>query len=152
MLKKFLLILTFLFKLRFKKNESIQSIIEKRYGRPAINTYRGLQNSTYKVSKCELDIHFLTTCKAYKIIPKFMRFKLYKTSLYKKKFYKNWQLKLLTEEINSTKVKLNDLKNKQRKWEKLFDEIFTSLIDNVYLKKFINKINQRTIETVKNGL
>ena len=148
--KIFLLVFLFLSRLRFPKNISVNAVITKRYGKPALRIFRSLQNSSYKVTKCNLDIHFLTLCKSYNIVPKFMRFKLYKNSLYRKKFYLNWQLRLLTEEINDNKQRLKKLKQKQLECEKQFNEVFVSIIDSVFLKNYICKINSRTQESAKN--
>ena len=148
--KAILLILTFIIKLRFPKHESVQRIIEKRYGRSAIKIFRGLQNSTFKATKCSLDLNFLTLCKAYNTVPKFMKFKLYKKSLQERKFYNNWLQKLLIEEINFTKSRHKTLKDNVKKWEDTFDKTFISMTDNMYLKNFISRINHNTAEDVEN--
>ena len=144
-----LMVLNFLFKLRFPKNSGISDILRKRYGSPAVCIFRNLQNATFKVTKCELDIHFLSICKAYGVVPKFMRFKLYKQSLHRKKFYKNWQLFLLTEEIKCTKLRLNNLQKKLYDCEVKFNRFFTSTIDHTFLKCNISKINFSTINSIK---
>ena len=54
-----------------------------------------------KLSKCELDVDFLNTCKTYDIFPKFLRFKLYKRSLHTSEAYKSFQYELLDQELSS---------------------------------------------------
>ena len=48
--------------------------IRSRYGSEALGLLRRYTNGVNKVTRCELDLIFLESCKAYEVIPKFLKF------------------------------------------------------------------------------
>ena len=89
--------------------------LRRCYGQNLIKAFRGYEDASKKLRKCELDIKFLETCKSYNIVPKFLRFKLYKKSLRTAGFYRSWQSKLLVNEIQSKRREVNKLNKKIRR-------------------------------------
>ena len=67
-----------------------------------------LFNKKKHVKAC-LDVEFLIKCKTFNVIPKFLRFKLYKKSLRSASFYRSWQTKLLNYEIICKKKDIKEL-------------------------------------------
>ena len=129
-------------RLRFPGNTSVAQIIEQRYGRGCVHSYRRYERLCKKLNKCNCDINFLTKCKAYNIIPKFLHFKLYKANLYNSKFYKKCQFKLLQNEINSKNKLLRTLNN-QVESQKQYLKSSVSHLDFVYLNSVVEKSVQK---------
>ena len=94
------LALLFIIRLRFPRGQPISDIITRRYGRPALLRFRVAERSYFKAKKAEKDLQFLEKCKAYDIIPKFLRFKVYNPNFRYSRTYREWQLKLLEKEIS----------------------------------------------------
>ena len=128
----------FLIRLRFPRNTSITQIIERRYGRRLVNVYRKYERLSKKLNKCKCDIVFLTKCKSFNIVPKFLYFKLYNSNLYNSKFYKKCQFKLLQYELNSKNKLLKDLDNKVT-WERENLKSKISYIDFVCLNTIVDR-------------
>jgi len=97
----------------------------------------------------------LVKCKTYGVLPKFLRFKLYKRSLQNTNFYKSWQNKLLNKEISF----------KRSAVRRLDDEISTrdtevrlrfSLIDGALVVRYCNReienFRDRTLATHRKKL
>ena len=103
------LALQFIIKLRFPENKSTSDIITRRYGRNAWLLIRKWELALRRWEKAKLDAIFLERCVLYNVTPKFVKFKLYKSSLYKKKFYKDWQTFLLRNELVSKNESVNIL-------------------------------------------
>ena len=142
------LVILFLLKLRFPRGTPISTIIHRRYGRQGIALFRRLEKTTLKLKKCECDLLFLSKCKAYEVLPKFLYFKLYRKNLLTSKLYRKWQFKLLNVEINAKERNLKNLKTLRTK---LSDDLrsLTSFLDYHYLISFITKIIHKTIVNVK---
>ena len=103
------LALQFIIKLRFPENESTSDIITRRYGRNTWLLIRKWELALRRWEKARLDATFLERCLLYNVTPKFVRFKLYKSSLYKKKFYRDWQNFLLRNELALKNESVNTL-------------------------------------------
>lgn len=95
------LVLLFIIKLRFPKDKSITQILFKRYGQTGVHSFRRCEKALFRLEKLKLDHRFLIQCKCYQVIPKFLRFKLYRRSLENSKLYKSYQFKLLNKEIST---------------------------------------------------
>ena len=72
------LVILFILKLRFPRNRPLSDIIVNRYGRPTLQNFRKYESRSYKLRKAEADRTFLILCKSYNVVPRFMKFKLYK--------------------------------------------------------------------------
>ena len=93
------IILLFLTKLRFPADRSVAETITRRYGRDTWLLVRQWENILKKWEKAKLDVTFLERCLTYNVYPKFVKFKLYKRSLHRRDFYKEWQRSLITNEL-----------------------------------------------------
>ena len=142
------LVILFILKIRFSRGTPISTVIQRRYGRQGIALFRRLEKTTLKLKKCECDLQFLSRCKAYETLPKFLYFKLYKKNLLNSKLYRKWQFKLLNIEINAKQRNIKRLKELKTK---LSDDLrsLASFLDYYYLISFITKIIHETIVTIK---
>ena len=107
------------------------------------------------MEKCTLDLDFLIVCKAYNIFPKFLKFKLYKRCLHRKKFYKDWQSKLLNNEINFKRRRINTVRGDVFKYEYDFKHkvsTLTFIFANNFIKQSLNKFITYTSEVHKKKL
>jgi hypothetical protein len=104
------MILRFFFAISFQVNllrkKDLHSIIRNTYGEEAHKLYRKYENTSRKLEKTKLDYNFYCKCKVYNIMPKFLRFKLFRRALQDSNFYKTCQVKLLTREINDKKKRI----------------------------------------------
>ena len=73
----------FLARIRFPKNESISSIVRKRYSGEVLKAIRKFEQVDYKLRKEKLDISFLVKCQNENIIPNFLKFRLANKNLCK---------------------------------------------------------------------
>ena len=95
------LVLLFILRLRFPANKSLFEVARERYGVDGVRTLRRLESVSRRREKTALDLDFLRRCLDSEIFPKFLRIELYKKNLTKTSMYKEFQLKLLENEINS---------------------------------------------------
>ena len=85
----------------------------------------------------KLDLQYLTACKAYSIIPNFLRFKLYKALLTNTEAYRDFQRKLLDDECKCKEATVEQHKSTlQYQTNKLQHQINT--IDFHALKHFLS--------------
>ena len=68
------LVFLFLARIQFLRNESIASIIWKRYSGKILNTIRKFEKVDYKFRMAKLDINFLIKCQRENVIPNFLKF------------------------------------------------------------------------------
>ena len=83
------LVFIFLARIRFPKNESISSIVRKRYSGEVLKVIRKFEKVDYKLRKAKLDISFLVKCQNENIIPNFLKFCLANKNLQSSVTYKN---------------------------------------------------------------
>ena len=89
------LVFLFLARIRFPKNESISSIVRKRYSGEVLKVIRKFEKVDYKLRKAKLDISFLVKCQNENIIPNFPKFRMANKNLQNSVTYKKWQESLL---------------------------------------------------------
>ena len=143
------LVLIFLLRLRFPRNQPIPTVINRRYGRATTACFRKLEKTTKQFHKASLDLDFLLKCNAYNVFPKFLRFKLYRKCLHNTSLYKNFQQKLLDNEISFKKHRIeilktsvNTTKNSLKEKLSFIDfNVLNVFIDNV-TTKFCNSISE----------
>ena len=105
-------VLVFLFYLiQFPKNESISSIVRKRYSGDVLNAVRKFEKVDYKLRKAKLDISFLVKCQNENIVPNFLKFRLANKNLQNSVTYRKCQQNLLQTEVNKKKSHLRTLQN-----------------------------------------
>ena len=97
------IVFLFLIRLRFPQSKSLSQIIRRRYGDKIIERFRKFEKTDYRLRKAELDLEFLVKCKDNNVIPKFLNFRLAKTSLRFSLAYVHCQSNLLLEEIKEFK-------------------------------------------------
>ena len=83
------LVFLFLARIRFPKNESISSIVRKRYSGEVLKVISKFGKVDYKLRKAKLDISFLVKCQNENIIPNFLKFRLANKNLQSSVTYKN---------------------------------------------------------------
>ena len=105
------LVFLFLARIRFPKNESISSIVRKRYSGEVLKVIRKFEKVDYKLRKAKLDISFLVKCQNENIIPNFLKFRLANKNLQNSVTYKKCQRSLLQTEIDNKKSHLRTLQN-----------------------------------------
>ena len=131
------LALSFILKLvRIPNN--LSNYITSRYGESGFKLFRKFETTNLKLIKVQLDIKFLTNCKAHSVIPKFLRFKLYRKSLQSSNFYSSWLNKLL---INEIRFKRRSCRNLESELHRLLQSINCtfSLIDGARIKRVIRR-------------
>ena len=101
----------FLARIRFPKNESISSIVRKRYSGEVLKAIRKFEKVDYKLRKAKLDISFLVKCQNENIIPNFLKFRLANKNLQNSVTDKKCQRSLLQTEIDNKKSHLRTLQN-----------------------------------------
>ena len=151
------LVVLFIFKLRFPRNQPLPQVITRRYGLPTLRLFRKYEKAYQKVEKLKCDRKFLIVCKSHEVLPRFLHFKLYRKTLHNSKLYRSWQFKLLHLEITS--------KNRQiLKFQKSLEECKTNLKSSVSvldficmnnfiensIKKFTTKISETHEKKLKN--
>ena len=133
-----LFVILFLLQVRLRGHNNFHTFIRRRYGKDLLSSCRSLERVSRRLRKAELDLHFLQYCNLNNIIPNFVKFKLYKASLYQTHFYDDATKKLLTMEINY----------KQKNVKKLTDNVNTlfgtvteklSFVDCFVFKHLFNK-------------
>ena len=142
------LVLHFILKLRFPRTKSITDIIRRRYGEQVLTLFRDCEKLDFKIKKTEEDIHFLTACTENNLTPKFVNFKLYSTRFRCTSSYRNFQKKLLEDEL---KVKLAQKRNLSSKFSLYCSDLQSKLswIDFNHLYNFIITNNSKKITSVK---
>ena len=115
------------------------SYIKNNYGHQQVKVYRKFLTESSKLQKCKLDLLFLTKCKTYDVIPKFLRFKLYRKSLQSQQFYKSWQVKLLDQEIVNKKQQISSLQDRLLDTEASVRQNFR-LLDQTLVNRTVGRI------------
>ena len=141
-------ILCLLFLLRiFNVPEDFVNHVESTYGKEGLKKLRKYEDISRKFEKAQLDNVFLVKCKTFNVMPKFLRFKLYKKSLQNTKFYKAWQSKLLNKEINDKKKKIVQL---EREKESLIASFgLFSFLDRLRIRNYVRSKNEAFIARTK---
>ena len=142
------LVVFFLIKLCCPTNGSIFEYIKTKYDEDELNNVRKYERTLKSLRKSLLDVDFLTRCKVYNTIPKFLRFRLYKRALERKKFYSSWQSKLLNQELSFKNKQVQDLELElSNSLQILRDRL--SFLDFHRVKKVIDGIVSRQISKMK---
>ena len=130
------LVIGFLLKIRFPRNQPISDILRRRYGYSALHGFRKTEQASKRLAKKQLDLQFLECCKVYEVTPRFLKFKLYRRSLHGSELYKDWQRKLLDIEI---RAKRKEIKEANLSLSHSFTTLksIVSRLDFICLTKFI---------------
>ena len=145
---KLAFVVLFLLRVRLRGFNSFHSLIRGRYGGDLLTTCRSLEKITKRLRKAELDLDFLLYCRLNQVIPNFVKFKLYKSSLYNTPFYDEATKKLLDMEIICKQKIVNKLTEQANS---LFTNVTSklSLIDSFIFKFLFNKCMQEFVSLVQ---
>ena len=140
------LVFLFLARIRFPRNESIASIVRKRYSGEILKTIRKFEKVDYKFRKAKLDINFLIKCQRENVIPNFLKFRLANKDLRNSVTYIKCQQNLLQTEINNKKSRLRTLQNE---FNRLHNDLQFSLdcIDFAHISAIILSSNDNPLKT-----
>ena len=117
---RWLFVFLFLLNLRRSSCPDLPTYLLTKYGNNIRQTYRRLETSLRRKHKAVCDQEFLLYCQFNDVLPNFVKFKLYRSSLYHTSFYGDATRDLLQLEIRS-KDRLVDhhSKSSQRLYETL---------------------------------
>ena len=142
------LILLFILKLRFPRNKSIFTVVFERYGQGGLSLLKRSINLDFKIKKINCDLHFLTTCDTNKLVPNFLRFRLYSNSAENSRQYFRFLGDLLALEISNKRVSLRTAENELRGCLESSKSLFSHL-DYNHIMTYIGRINDSKVENVK---
>ena len=131
------LVFLFLIRLRFPAHKSLFQITRERYGPHTVGLLRKLEKNSRLLDKARLDEDFLKRCLDQQVIPKFLRFKLYRQNLRNTQIYKEFQRQLLEKEILNKQVHIRKLKEVVCQLENRLKNIVCRL-DFIHFKHFID--------------
>ena len=138
----------FLLCLKLSSSRNVGDYIRQKYDGPTLRSFRQLESSTKKWKKAIEDEEFLLYCKLNNVIPNFIKFKLYRSSLYNTDFYASTVLSLLDMEI---KHKSKCIQRLQTKVSELSDHFYSTLsvLDRIYCKNIIKENIDKYVSKVK---
>ena len=133
-----LFVLLFLLRIRLSRSKHAADYLRRKYDGPTLRFYRRLESSSKKWKKAELDHEFLMYCKMNNIIPNFIKFRLYRASLYNSEFYRSSCLSLLDIELN---FKTKALKRIGLSMSTLSSSLYSTLscLDRLFIKSVIRE-------------
>ena len=105
------LVFLFLAWIWFPRNESIASIVRKRYSGVTLKTIHKFEKVDYQLTKAKLDINFLIKCQQENAIPNFLKFCLANKDPQISVTCIKCQQNLLQTEIKNKKSCLRTLQN-----------------------------------------
>lgn len=133
-----LLTLLFLLKLKLSRSGNVTDYIRRKYDGSTLRLYRRLESSTKKWKKAQLDQEFLLYCRMNSIVPNFIKFRLYRSSLYNSEFYKSSTQSLLDIEINFKTQAIKRLTLSVSFLSTTFYDKL-SLLDRLYIRTLLKK-------------
>ena len=132
---------------RFPAGISIAVILRRRYGSAVLQLFRNVQKADYKLRKLRCDIHFLETCEKNGLTPKFLHFKLYNRNLQRTQHYRDYQKKLLGEEVRRKRrlifLTITNLETVTRGLRSA-----VSHLDFIHLSNCIERVNTNGIDKI----
>lgn len=126
------LVLIFIIRLRWPPDISIAVIINQRYNRSVLNTYRSYEKAEFKYRKLKADLCFLRTCSENDIIPGFLNFKVYNPRVKSSQVYKDAQHQFLQNEIQKKEKEIRQMDLKKKKLQEDL-KCTTSFLDYTHL-------------------
>ena len=105
---------------------------------------RRFEKLDFKHQKAALDLQFLKTCQEFKVIPKFLQFRVANNSLRQSQTYQTYKKRLLLEEI---RIKKKNLKNLLRELLAVKEELLRSIsfLDVNHVFNLIVSSNEKSI-------
>ena len=145
LLRVTVLVFLFLARVCFPRNESILSVIRRRYGHDTLKLLRNFEKSDYKIRKVGLDICFLRKCESKDVVPNFLKFRLANKNLKNSMTYRKCQRQLLKAEIDSKESRLKVLRNKFNHVKREL-QIILNFIDFAHIYSLFLISNDRSLE------
>ena len=143
------LVLLFIIRLRFPNGVPISTVINRRYGRLILKTFRNYEKLDLKKRKIECDLNFLNQCRTHGLTPKFVHFKLYNRNLSRTKLYRDFQKQILNREIEVKKKSLKKL-NTDLKYKLSELKSILSWLDFNHIKNFVCNVNSKHVTRFQN--
>ena len=145
----FAFVFLFIFKIKFK-GTNFSDVLREKYGGSGLQNYRRCEKLNFKILKLKADIKFLEKCKAYSILPKFLKFKLYRHSLSKTSIYKSFQFKLLNLELKQKRKNLKKCQEDYKQTLEKFKKQITWLDYHCLKSRFLDNNNSKikSVESV----
>ena len=133
-----------LYKCRLNPVEHLRST----YFGDGLKLYFDSKNASRKLEKAKLDLHFLEMCKIYNLVPKFLRFKLYRRSLHSSHIYRDMQSKLLENELISKRQTIAVMETRVLWLFEAMDRLYSKL-DYFCARHHIKTSNNLYLASVK---
>src|SRR5215469_4554278 len=136
MLSTFFAIL-FAFKCIISKRKSIHSYIRSKYSLNVLTQVRSWEKLKKRLIKAELDTTFLNTCIKYDFVPPFMKFKLYRRSLYNSSWYNRTTRHILQMEVQ---FKQSTIENIRKEYNLSTNQLYSklSVLDRLWITRVVN--------------
>ena len=149
MMLRWLFSILFILNLRRSRCPNLPVYLRNKYGQATLRTYRHLETALKRSQKAQLDLDFLLYCRLNNITPNFVKFKVYRASLYHSEFYHEATRQLLDIEIKSKEKLIIKHKNT---CNSLFNVIrdTVSFIDFIYAKSVLANSTNSYSENVQN--
>ena len=133
-----LFVLLFILSLKLSRSNDLPQYLRSKYGGPVLTSYRRLESIRKKLRKAQLDLDFLLYCRLSNVVPNFVKFRLYRSSLYNTDFYRESTQALLDIEIkHKERIIIKHETTIAELSRTLFNSV--SFLDSMYLKTFINR-------------
>lgn len=110
MFLEFVLLFILKIKCKLTRRNQLPHICNK-YGYETLRLYRKYEATYRRFEKAQCDVQFLEICRSNEVFPNFIKFKLYRRSLYSTPLYKDALWSLLNNEINFKLDKVNSLRS-----------------------------------------
>ena len=134
--------------LRIRYGRPVTQVLSENYGQSTLQDFRHLQKLHLQRGKSQLDLDFLSTCKLFGVIPKFLYFKSSVKNFTNSKLYLSILHKSLCFEINNKKKKFNRLNNEYNRRLGLFKDRVSWFDYNVLLS-MLTKDNNNKFKNAK---
>jgi hypothetical protein len=118
--------------------------LKNRYNNGSLEAFRKFQRLELKLGKAKLDLQFLKNCKKRSVIPRFLWFKVANRRLRNSSAYRQCQLKLLQDEINSKHARIRVLSSQVTVTYSNLAALVSSL-DFIHLKTVSDRENTKKL-------
>ena len=135
---RYLFATLFLLYLRLARRETIGDYLRRKYGVAILQSFRRLESTSRKLKKAKLDEDFLLYCSLNNIVPNFVKFKLYRSSLYDSDFYTAACRSLLDIELRH---KAKNISRLETKVSSLCEDFYCNLsfLDKIFVQSLLRK-------------
>lgn len=143
-----LLAILFILNIRFRRNESVKNYILRRYNSNVLKAYRNIESCSKKLKKAQLDLDFICYCELNSVVPNFVKFKLYRKSLYSSEFYRSSIRDLLRLESKFKEKSIKRISSVLERHRSFFSSSVSS-IDLIYFTTLIDRSLRSYVNSIK---